>query len=109
MLDLKPRIHFEKVKMPLPVHEKFHCTGIVVARRLHHFESGLPHAAPEIGIHNGRRTLFDDLLMPPLNRALPLTEIDSIAVTIRKNLNLYMPGFLDELLNVDGIIAECRQ
>ena len=48
-----------------------------------------------------RRTFFDHLLMPPLNRTLALTEVYKIAVRVAKDLNLNVAWTIDDLLQVN--------
>ena len=57
----------------------------------------------------GDGRFFDQLLVPPLNRALALSEREHTAVGITENLNLHMPCRRDQLLEVERPVAECRQ
>src|SRR5436190_19845400 len=44
--------------------------------------------------------------MPPLDRALALTEREDLAARVGENLDLDVPGGPDDLLDVEGRIAE---
>ena len=46
------------------------------------------------------------LLMPALNRALALTNVDGVPVHVGENLNLHVPGVFHKFFNVDGVVAE---
>ncbi len=49
---------------------------------------------------------LDDLLVPPLDRAVALEEVDEVAVLVAEQLHLDVPGALDELLEEDVGDAE---
>ena len=53
----------------------------------------------------GGRAL-DHLLVTPLDRAVPLEEVDAIAVRVAQHLHLDMPCLLDQLLEIDLVLAE---
>ena len=71
-----------------------------------------PRARPPRG---GRRSpassrgagrLLDELLVPPLDRAVALEEVDQRAVVVTQDLDLDVPGPLDGPLDVDRRVAE---
>ena len=55
-----------------------------------------------------RRRLLDQLLVPPLNRALALAEVNQVAEVVAQDLELDVPRRLDVLLDVDVADAERR-
>ena len=59
-------------------------------------------------VDTGRRGLLDDLLVAALDRALPLTEMDDVAVCVAENLDLDVTTAVDVRLDEDGAVAECR-
>lgn len=61
---------------------------------LHLFESALSS--------NGGRSLFDDLLVPPLNGAVSSEKRNGISVFVSENLNLEVPRMLSQLHDEDG-------
>ena len=61
-----------------------------------------------LGVHGGRRRLFEQLLMPALDGAFALAENLDVAVLVRQNLKFDMPRVLDQLLQVHVGIREGR-
>lgn len=49
----------------------------------------------------GGRSLLNDLLVPPLDGAVPAKQRDGVSVFISKNLNLEVPGVLSQLHDKD--------
>ena len=60
-------------------------------------------------IEQWRRSLFDDLLVAPLQAAFALTEVNDVAVLVGENLDLDVPGPQDESLEEQGVVAERRR
>src|SRR5207237_10355779 len=52
------------------------------------------------------RSLLDDLLVPPLDAALALEEMDRVAVPVREDLEFDVPGSSEELLQVNRVVSE---
>ena len=67
-----------------------------------------PIAARSSGDDRGARRLFDELLVAPLDRAVALEQMHRVAVAVRENLHLHVPGTQKVLLDVDGVVAERR-
>src|SRR5258708_40039125 len=104
MLHLEARVHLEKVEIAPRAHQELDGPGVVIpchARDAHgSFTHGLPHL--RMGGDERRRALFHDLLVPPLQRALALTQMNEVAVTVAEPLYLDVARLLDELVDVDG-------
>ena len=60
----------------------------------------------KLGPDGGRRRFLDELLVTPLDRAVPLAEMDDVAVRVREHLHLDVPRVLEELLHVHGRVGE---
>ena len=58
-----------------------------------------------LGQRRGRR-LFEQLLVPPLDRALPLAELDQRAVAVPDDLYLDVARVPDQRLEVDAAVPE---
>ena len=58
------------------------------------------------GVSAGDGRLLDDLLMPPLDRALALEEVDDVPWRVGEDLDLDVAGMLDEPLDVERAVAE---
>ena len=106
MLHLQSGVHLQKVKIHIGIGNKLHR-----ARRLIVHGSGqrtalLAHLVAGSFIEKWRRRLFNHLLVTALNGALPLTQINHIAVAIGHNLNLNMPRLLNIFFNKNAGIAK---
>ncbi len=64
-------------------------------------DGGLSHTTAKIGIHDGRRGLFDDFLVAPLDGAFSFAERDAVAVFVSEDLDFNVAGTLDEFFEVD--------
>ena len=53
-----------------------------------------------------RGAFLDQLLMPPLHRAIAFPEMDDVAVRVGQHLHLDVPGMLDVFFEVDVGVAE---
>ena len=56
--------------------------------------------------HQRRRALLHHLLVPPLDRALALAQVNHVAVAVAEDLDLDVARPVDQLLDVDLRIAE---
>ena len=105
VLDLEPRVHLQEVEA-VPLHQELDGPGVPVAGRLRHADARRVKARPQVGIEPGGRRLLDQLLMPPLDRAIALEEVDQRPVLVGEDLDLDVPGPLDGPLDVDGGVPE---
>ena len=64
--------------------------------------------APHLLGHGDRGAFLEQLLVPPLDRALALAEVHDRAVMIAEHLELDVPRVLDVFLDVDVADAEGR-
>src|SRR5207249_7232034 len=55
-----------------------------------------------------RRRLLDDLLVPPLNGAVALAEVDAVPVSVHRDLDLDVAVVLEPFLHVQRVVAERR-
>ncbi len=107
MLHLQPRVHFEEVEAPgSGIVEKF---------------NGARHAIPDAGkefprlpvqrlAHRPRqvrrRTFLDHFLVPPLQRAVPVSDDQHVAATVAERLHLDMSRRGDQFFQVQVVVAE---
>ncbi len=110
MLDLQPRVHLDEEELVGAVGGDEELDGsraaVVHARR--GSAGGRTEACARLGIHHGRRRLFDDLLVPALQRALALAQMDDGAVRVGEHLHLDVARALDQALEQQGVVAERR-
>ena len=78
VLHLQPRIHFHEVEAPAGIHQELERSGVGgwTARAA---STTTPTSAAHLVGQCHRRRLLDQLLMPPLNGALPLAQVHHTA------------------------------
>ena len=89
VFDLYTRIDLDKVEIiGVGIHEEFNRGGVVQADGPADGEGGVNDALTQAGVKIGRRSDLNDFLMPPLNRAIALEQMDQTAVLVAEQLNL---------------------
>ncbi len=87
VLDLKPRVHFHEIEAVVLVEQEFDGAGADIVDRSRRRDRRFGHARAQVDIDGGRRRLFDDLLMPPLDRTVALAQMHDGAVAIGEHLH----------------------
>ena len=64
------------------------------------------HPVAQLGRQVRRRRDLDHLLVPPLDRAVTLEEVDHVALGVGEDLHLDVPRLRDRLLDEHGRVAE---
>ena len=80
--------------------------GGAVARRPRSVDGDLADALAQRLVDGGRRRLLDELLVAPLDRAVPLAEEEHGPVGVGEDLRLDVPRALEVALDVDGVVGE---
>ena len=106
MLHLQAGIHFQKIEISLRVEKELHCSGIPVARQLADAHRGFAHAPAQFVTDGGRRAFLHHFLVPPLQRAFALAQVNQVAVPVAENLDFHVAGVLDVLFQVNRRIVE---
>ena len=106
VLDLEPRVHLEEIEIALAIDDELDGARGAIADRARDRERLLAHGAAGLGIEEGARRLLDDLLVPALDRAFALAEMDEVAVGVAQDLDLDMARLLDVFLEEDPVVAE---
>ena len=106
MLDLEARVHLQEVEIALGIHQKFDRPRIVVACRSRSPYGGLPHALPHRRVHQRRRTFLHDFLVPPLDAALALAQVDHVAMPVTQDLDFDVARMLQILFEINLGVAE---
>src|SRR3546814_210236 len=113
MLDLKPRVHFEKVETLArrvgARNDQLDRARAVVSDRLRQRDALLTHRLAHRRRDERRRCFLDDFLMPPLDAAFALIQIKDVAVLVAENLDLDVPRVQDEFLDEHAVVAEAVQ
>ena len=107
VLDLDAGVHLDEEELPVLVQELDRARSLV-AELLH---GAGDHSADALALRfvEGRRGAFlPDLLVPPLQGAVALAEMDGPAPAVAEHLDLDVAGLFEVLLEVDGVVAERR-
>ena len=108
MLDLDPRVHLEEVVVPLAVEQPLDRARALVADGARGLHGDGPDPLAQLGRDRRRGRLLDELLVPPLDRAVALAEVNHIAVRICEHLHLDVTRILEIALDVDRRVREVR-
>ena len=107
VLDLHARVHLDEVELAVLV-EELEGAGAAVADLLAGGGAALADLLDHAARDAGRRRFLDDLLVAALHRAVALAEPDRVLVRVGQHLDLDVARVLEELLHVDGRVAERR-
>ena len=106
MLHLQTRVHLEEEeRFVFPDHELDGACTLVIDR-LGERDRLLAHRFADLIVEEGARRLFDHLLVTALDRALPLPEIETVAVRVAQHLDLDVARLLDKFLDKHAVVAE---
>ena len=112
MLDLDARVHLDEDvlagSLARRVDEEFDGARVHVADRLGEGDRVAVKRRAQLVVDVRRRRDLDDLLMPALDGAVALEQVDGVARGIREDLHLDVAGTHDGLLEEHPSVAECR-
>ena len=106
MLHLDARVHLDEVQPPVLIHQELDRPRIPIPDLRQRLAENLANLIPQFRSHLRRRRFLQQLLMPPLDRALALAQAHDIAVLVGQHLKLNVPRMLDVLLHVQIAVAE---
>ena len=106
VLHLETHIHLQEVDGPIPGDQKLHRPRVGVADVTHESQGILRQALPLLGRQLDGRAFLQDLLVAPLDRAVPLVQVHHVAVFVSQDLHLQVPCALQERLHVKAGAAE---
>src|SRR4029077_7270503 len=109
VLDLNSRVHFDEVELAgLGILKKLDRAGVDIVRRLSDPQRGTAQLrALLVGEEDGGGAL-DDLLIPPLDRAVALKQMDESTLTVAQDLHFGKARTAHQLLEVHLVVAERR-
>src|SRR5207247_9437924 len=90
MRHREPSVDLEEEELPLAGHE-LDSPGVHVAGRRDRADRRGAHRRARLRGQGGRWRLLHDLLMPALDRALALAQVDGVAVLVADDLDLDVP------------------
>src|ERR1700730_2357983 len=109
MLHLQARVDLEKIEIRGGVVvDKLDGARRLVAYRLPELNRGLQKPLPDCACESRCGRFFDDLLVPPLYRAIALAESGYRAAAIAEDLNLNVPSFGNESFQVQSAGSKVR-
>ena len=92
--------------LPVGVQQEFHRAGALIVDGTGGPNGGLAHLFPQSRCQAPCRSLFDELLVAPLHGAVPVTQMDHIAVPVSQHLKFNMPGSQNQLLQIHLVVSE---
>ena len=107
MLDLYPRVHLQEEEL-VPLDEELDGADVVVADGLGGVDRGLAHPLAHPWVEPRTRALLDELLVPTLDGAVALPEVDRCPVLVAQHLYLDMPRGVKVPLQIHRPVAEVR-
>ena len=105
MLDLQPGVHLHEVE-GVALGDELDRARALVADRAGGVAGGLAHGGAALGRHAGRRRLLHHLLVPALDRAVALEQVDDVAVPVGEHLDLDVPRPGQVALDQHAVVAE---
>ena len=108
VLDLEPRVHFQKIEIQLFIQQKLDRAGAQILATFGHSDGSLAHFFPQNRGQNSRWGLLDHLLVPPLDRTFALKKIDSVALRVGDDLDLDVARRRDIFFDKNRAVAERR-
>src|SRR5262245_15038778 len=108
VLHLHARVHLEEVVRTVCVEQAFDRARRSVTDCTCRVDGNRADARTKLRIDSRGRRLLDQLLVPPLDRAVALPEVDHVPVCVGQDLHLDVPGVVEVALDVHGRIGEVR-
>src|SRR4051794_29113508 len=107
MLDLQSRIHLHEVEaFSVFFGDELDRAGADIRDGARRRDRCLADIEPPLGGKPRRRRLLDDLLVPALDRAVALEQMDDIAVAVAEDLRLDMARAFQIAFEQYGVVAE---
>ena len=110
VLDLQPRVGLDEGEAAVArlrdVHQELEGARVAVADARGEAHRGVDDACARLVREPRRRRHLDDLLEVPLHAALALAEVGDGAAGVAEDLHLHVARGGDELLDVQGAVAE---
>jgi hypothetical protein len=107
VFHLQAGVHFEEVELLGGAgDDEFDGTGRFVIHRTGQGHGLLAHRLAHLGIDEGARRLFDDLLVTTLDRAVALVQVHVVAVGVAEHLDFDVARFQHVLFDEDAVVTE---
>ena len=96
------------VKLATRVEQELARAGAHVADVTGERRAASPMRSPERGVDRGGAGFLEHLLVPALDRAVALAQMDAMPVAVEEDLDLDVPGALDQAFEDQPLVAEGR-
>ena len=105
MLDLDARVHLDEIELAVLVQE-LDGADAEIFQLAHGLGDDLADPVARGGVERGRGAFLQHLLVPPLQRAVALAEMDGVAPAVAQHLDLDMARALQIFFQIDRVVAE---
>ncbi len=109
VLDLDPRVHLHEVVLALAREQALDRPRRSISGCAGRVHGDLADPRAQGIVDRGRGRLLDQLLVPPLDRAVTLPEEENGPVAVGEDLCLDVPRLLEVALDVDRVVREVLQ
>ena len=107
VFDLDARIDFDEVEFAgIRILKEFDRAGADIGRVARELQRIAAQLLAQLLAEIGRRRALDHFLVAPLDRAIALEQMHGIAMRVAQHLHFDVPGALDQLFQVDFVLAE---
>ena len=106
VLDLDPAVDLDEVGVALAVDEELERAHVLVAGRDDGADGAFGELGPGGDVERRRRRLLEDLLVPALDRAVALADVDAVAEAVDRHLDLDVAVLVEPPLEVERVVAE---
>ena len=108
VLDLDARVHLEEEVLAVRGQQPLDRPGRPVVDGARGVDRERADPRAQLRADCGRGRLLDELLVPPLDRAVALAEMDDVAVRVREDLHLDVARVVEVALDVHRGVGEVR-
>ena len=107
VLDLDARVDLDEVEgAGVGIHQELDRASADIVRGAADLERRLAQGRTALLVEVGSGGALDHLLVAALDGAVALEQVDQVAVTVAQKLHLDVPRALDQLLEIDLVLAE---
>src|SRR5690606_19464407 len=104
LFHLNPGVHLNEVELTVLV-EELKSASTPIADVQTGLDAGVVNKAAGFRIDIRRRGLFQNFLVAALHGAIPVTQVNGIALAVGKYLNFHVARPLQELFQINGIVT----
>ena len=105
MLDLDARVHLDEIELAVLVEEFDGADAEIPMSRIA-LATVSPMTSRAATLSAGEGLLLESFLMPALNRAVALAEMDGVALAVAQHLDFDVARLFQIFFQIDGVIAE---